>query len=271
MNDDQPSQEAPINAAALTAHLRTRVLGRTLRWLPEVDSTNRLLAEEGGEAAEGLVVLADRQTAGRGRMGRTWFSPAGVNVYLSVLLQPRVSVAWLPTLPLMVGCAVARAVAALAPAVPVRLKWPNDLLVHGRKLGGVLCEVLTTAEHESRVIVGVGCNINLVPAMVPTELAAIVTSLARETGQRFDRSVVVAEWLNQLETAYAVWCEQGLAPFLPEWAALDALHGRWVRVEQLGQPPAEGVAEGVDSDGLLRLRQPDGSRRLVCSGDAHLV
>ncbi len=271
MRAEQSSQTSPITAAAVTACLRTRILGRTLRCLPAVDSTNRLLAEEGGAAAEGVVVLADHQTAGRGRMGRSWFSPAGVNLYLSVLLQPRVHVARLPTLPLVVGCAVARTVAVLAPAVPVRLKWPNDLHVQGRKLGGVLCETIAVSEHAAQVIVGVGCNINLSAAMVPAELATVATSLAIETGQWFDRAAVTAEFLYQLELAYGVWCEQGFSPFLPEWTARDALQGRRVRVEQVGQPLLEGLAEGVDDDGLLQVRQADGTLRAVCSGDAHLV
>jgi BirA family biotin operon repressor/biotin-[acetyl-CoA-carboxylase] ligase len=239
--------------------------------LAEVDSTNRVLVEEGVAGVEGAVVLADRQSAGRGRMGRAWFSPPGVNLYLSVRLQPRVAPALMPTLSLVVGCAVARTVAVVAPDVPVGLKWPNDLLVQGRKLGGILCELVTPPAGEPRVVVGVGCNVNLTPVMVPMELAGVATSLAIETGRHFDRALVAAELLWQLEQAYELWCAAGLAPFLPEWQACDPLQGRRIRVEQAGQPPLEGAAAGVDEDGLLRIRMEDGGVRTICAGDVHLA
>jgi BirA family biotin operon repressor/biotin-[acetyl-CoA-carboxylase] ligase len=262
---DVPTEEA------VSAQLRTQTLGRPLLFFREVDSTNRQLAMRAPDTAEGMTLVADHQTAGRGRMGRAWFSPAGANVYLSVLLRPQVNLAQIATLPLVVGCVVARAVAKLAAEVPAKIKWPNDLHVNGRKLGGILCEMAAETDGVQHVVVGIGLNVNLRRSRLPTAIARSATSLAIETAHKFSRAEVVAEILNQLEPAYADWCVEGLEPFLPEIAALDLLKGRFTRVEQTGKQTVEGIADGINVDGTLRLRQPDGSHLAVCSGDAHVV
>jgi len=121
------------------------------------------------------------------------------------------------------------------------------------------------------VVVGIGLNVNLRRSRLPAAIARSATSLAIETRHTFSRAEVVAEILNQLEPAYAVWCAEGLESFLPEIAALDLLKGRFTRVEQTGKQAVEGIADGINVDGTLRLRQPDGSHISVCSGDAHIV
>ena len=262
---DLPSEEA------VGTQLQTRVLGRPLLFFREVDSTNRQLVARATDAAEGLALVADHQTAGRGRMGRAWFSPAGANVYLSILLRPQVSMAQIATLPLIVGCVVARTVEKFAPGIPVKLKWPNDLHVNGRKLGGILCELAAETDHVQHVVVGIGLNVNLRRRQLPTAIARSATSLAIETRRSFARAEVVAELLNQLEPAYNVWCAEGLEPFLPQIAGLDLLKGRTIRVEQTGRRQLEGVAEGIGVDGTLGLRQADGTHIALCSGDAHIV
>ena len=262
---DLPTEEA------VGAQLRTKHMGRPLLFFREVDSTNRQLAKRAADAAEGLALVADLQIAGRGRMGRKWFSPAGANVYLSVLLRPQVRAEQIASLPLVVGCVVARTVAKLAAGVPVRIKWPNDLHVNDRKLGGILCEMAAEADGVQHVVVGIGLNVNLRRSRLPAAIARSATSLAIETRHTFSRAEVVAELLNQFEPAYQVWCAKGLEPFLPEIAALDLLKGRFTRVEQAGKRVVEGIADGVGKDGTLRLRQPDGTRLKIYSGDAHVV
>ncbi len=261
---DMPTEDA------VAALLKTKVLGRPLLFFREVDSTNRQLAARTAEAAEGLSLVADHQTAGRGRMGRAWFSPAGVNVYISVLLRPQVSLAQIATLPLVVGCVVARTVSKLAAETPVKLKWPNDLHVNGRKLGGILCEMTAEADRVHHVIVGIGLNVNLRRSRMPVAITRTATSLAIEAQHTFSRAEVVAELLNQFEPAYNIWCAEGLEPFLPEIAELDQLKGNQVHVEQAGRD-LEGLAEGIGVDGTLQLRQPDGTHLSVCSGDAHII
>ena len=262
---DMPTEEA------VGAQLRTKALGRPLLFFREVDSTNHQLAIRATDAAEGMALVADHQTAGRGRMGRTWFSPAGANVYLSVLLRPQVNLAQISTLPLIAGCAVARTISKLAPEVPVKIKWPNDLHVNGRKIGGILCEMVAEMDRVQHVIVGIGLNTNLRRSHLPAAIARSATSLTIESHRTFSRAEVVAELLNQLEPIYQLWCTEGLEPFLPEIASLDLLKGNPTRVEQAGKRVVEGIAAGVGLDGALLLRQPDGSHLSVCSGDAHVL
>lgn len=262
---DMPTEEA------VSALLQTKTLGRPVIFFREVDSTNRQLSTRANEAADGTALVADHQTAGRGRMGRAWFSPAGANVYLSILLRPQVSLAQISTLPLVAGCAVARTVNKLAADVPVKLKWPNDLHVNGKKLGGILCEMAAETDNVQHVVVGIGLNVNLRRSHLPAAIARTATSLAIETRKTYARAEVVAELLNQFEAAYNVWAVEGLEPFLPEIAAIDSLKGRFIRVEQTGRRVVEGMAEGVAVDGTLSLRQADGTHIAVCSGDAHIV
>lgn len=263
---DMPTEEA------VGTLLHTQTLGRPLLFFREVDSTNRQLAMRATDAAEGLTLAADHQTAGRGRMGRAWFSPAGANVYLSVLLRPSVSLAQIATLPLVVGCVVARTIGNVAPKVPVRIKWPNDLYVNGRKLAGILCELTAETDGVQHVVVGIGLNVNLSRRRMPHDIQQTATSLRIETHCSVSRAEVVAGLLNQLEPAYHLWCAEGLEPFLPQLAASDFLKGRTTRVEQTGRRAAvEGIAEGIGVDGTLQLRQPDGTHISVCSGDAHVV
>ncbi|MEO5367072.1 MAG: biotin--[acetyl-CoA-carboxylase] ligase [Magnetococcus sp. WYHC-3] len=263
---DLPTEEA------IASMLHTQALGRPLLFFREVDSTNRQLAKFAVEAAEGLTLVADHQTAGRGRMGRAWFSPSGVNVHLSVLLRPSVSLSQVPSLPLVVGCVVARAMEKFVAQAPIKLKWPNDLLINGRKISGILCEMTAETDGVQYVIVGIGLNVNLTSHRMPQDMQQTATSIRIESGRHVSRADVVAEILNQLEPAYRLWCAEGLAPFLPQIAALDLLKGNVTRVEQAGrQAVVEGIADGVGADGTLLLRQPDGSHLSVCSGDAHIV
>ncbi|MEI6211397.1 MAG: biotin--[acetyl-CoA-carboxylase] ligase [bacterium] len=262
---DMPTEEAVV------AQLQTRALGRPLLFFREVDSTNRQLAKRATDSAEGLTLVADHQTAGRGRMGRAWFSPAGANVYLSVLLRPAVSLAQIPTLPLVVGCVVASTLENMAPRLPVKLKWPNDLHIHGKKLSGILCELTAETDGVQQVIVGIGLNVNLNRGQLPRAIHQSATSLRIETRRAYSRAEVVAEILNQLEPAYHRWCAEGLKPFLPQLATLDLLKGRATRVEQTGRQAVEGIADGIGEDGTLQLRQPDGSHLFICSGDAHVI
>lgn len=262
---DLPTEEA------VSPRLRTQLVGRPLLFYREVDSTNHQLGLRVPTGIpEGTTLVADHQTAGRGRMGRAWFSPTGVNLHVSILLRPQLGLAQVSTLSLVAGCVLARTVARVAPEVPVRIKWPNDLHVRGRKLGGILCEMSAENDTVWHVVVGIGINVNLRRRQLPRPLAGVATSLAIETGRTCARAELLAELLNQFEPAYTTWCAQGLAPFLPELAACDALRGQTVRIEQANRV-FEGVAGGVQADGTLLLRLPDGSHVSVHSGDAHIL
>ena len=259
-----PSEVAP--------RLQTRILGRTYHYLGRTDSTNTVLAKLAARGAPGgTVVVAEQQGAGRGRMKRGWHSPPGVGLYCSILLRPRIGAARVTSLPLVAGLAVADAVAPHLPAAsPPAVKWPNDILVGGKKLCGILCELQTGTGGAYHVIVGIGLNVNFTARDFPPELQQTATSIRLAGGDVVSRPALLAELLLRLETDVDQWRREGLAPFLPRLRACDALAGRTVTIDRVSGEPLTGVADGVYADGALRLRLPDGREEAVYSGDAHI-
>lgn len=256
---------APPDSQALTpetirAVLHTKTFGRTLHVLQEAPSTNTAalaLAQKGAE--DGTVVVAERQTAGRGRLGRRWFSPPGENLYCSVILRPTPApdriVEWLSWTPLLSAVAAARAVQTVSGLYPW-LKWPNDILVGHRKLGGILCESNGSHAHGTFVVVGIGLNVNTEREDFPDELREIATSLAAETGHSLDRAVVLAALLVELEATADSLLMGNPTTFVHVYTALCSTLGRWVRVNLAGGESVEGWADSIGMDGSLRIKQP---------------
>jgi BirA family transcriptional regulator, biotin operon repressor / biotin---[acetyl-CoA-carboxylase] ligase len=243
------------------------VLGRPLVWLGEVRSTNdvaRLIAAAGGP--EGAVVVADRQTHGRGRLGRAWSSPPG-GLWCSILLRPTGTSAGAPTgastwgrISLTIAVAVAEAVEAEL-GLRVGIRWPNDLLVGDRKVCGILIE----ATSSGALIVGIGLNVHVDIQHLPAPVAARATSLHLATGRSHDRRLLLAAMLARLAHWYEEWRSGSLA-VLDAWAARDVMQGTRVSVGA-GGPNIEGVAAGVDDDGALLVVRSDGSVARVVAGD----
>ncbi|MBB3170169.1 bifunctional biotin--[acetyl-CoA-carboxylase] ligase/biotin operon repressor BirA [Simiduia aestuariiviva] len=226
-----------------------------LRLLLQTDSTNvqAMQVAEGG-AAHGLVVLAEQQVAGRGRRGRQWVSPFGANIYLSLVWRFAGGAAALSGLSLAVGVACARALRS-AGLVAVGLKWPNDLLVDGRKLGGILLEMTGDPAGECQVVIGIGLNVQMGDA----EAEAIEqpwTSLRRE-GLSVSRSTVVGLLLEQLVAVLTQFGREGFTSLRQEWSALDIYRDAPVTLLSVSQSVA-GVARGVDDGGALLLETDDG-------------
>jgi BirA family transcriptional regulator, biotin operon repressor / biotin---[acetyl-CoA-carboxylase] ligase len=238
---------------------RLRQIGHEVRWFPEVTSTNdvaALLADQG--APEGCVVVADAQTSGRGRAGRTWWSPPGAGLYVSLVLRPRRDV--IPLLTLAAGIAAAEGIEA-ATALDVQLKWPNDLQIGDRKLGGILAESRDGLRH---VIVGVGINVR--QASYPPELSARATSIESELGRPADRGLVLGECLAALASRYQALCHGGASEVVAAWRVRAARSlDRAVEWDEDGTRRA-GRAEGVADDGALLIRTPEGLVR-VTSGE----
>lgn len=257
------------HAAEVLPLLRTARLGRDCQYVEETGSTNRdAAARAEAGAAEGLVVAAGAQRAGRGRQARVWHSPPGANLYFSLVLRPEVELARAASLPLVVGLAVAEALEGLAPEARPLVKWPNDILARGRKLCGILCELQAETDRVRHIIAGVGVNVNLEPESLPAELRGRATSLKAEAGRAFSRAAVLAAVLNRLEPLYDRWRAEGLAPLAGALAARDALRGREIALEQGGRRVA-GVADGIQADGALRLLTAEGLVAIY-SGEAHL-
>ncbi|MGH7208018.1 MAG: biotin--[acetyl-CoA-carboxylase] ligase [Nitrospiraceae bacterium] len=246
-----------LTARSVQQALSTKAFGRTLRLLEESSSTNTVamgLGQEG--AAQGMVVVAETQTAGRGRSGRPWYSPPGKNLYCSVILRtmpsPDQLTLWLGWIPLIAGLATASAVhttAALQPSV----KWPNDILVGTRKLGGILCESAGLGSAHACVVVGIGLNVNLLRHEFPDDLRELATSMAMEADRPFDRAAVLAALLLELETRCDAFLAGRHRDLLNEYVLRCSTVGRQVCIDLAHGERVEGYADSILPDGSLRV------------------
>ena len=253
-----------LGPAELAPHLAGR--WRDIRWLAETDSTQRVARELGRAGApEGTVVIAEAQTAGRGRLGRTWHSPRGVNLYCSIVLRPPLSPAAVPQVALVAGVAAAAALAE-TPGLAPRLKWPNDVLIEGRKVAGILTEMEAEVERVHHVILGIGVNLNAPRAAFPPELRERATSLFLATGRRVDRAAVTGRLLAALEARYGRFLEGGFEAVRAEWESYSCLTGTDVRVAS-AEGEMAGRVLGLDTDGALMLARPDGTSTRIVAGE----
>jgi len=241
-------------------------IGCDIRYFEEVDSTQRIAAELASRGAgQGTVVIAERQMAGRGRLGRSWHSPAGVNLYMTMILRPQIPSAEVPQLSLVVGIAVAEALETVAGGL-VALKWPNDIWLRGRKAGGILAEAVTDASRGVlSVLLGIGLNLNLAATDVPTDLRDKATSVLIATGRKVDRVRFAAHLFDTLELRCRAAEAGGFALLRPLYERYLALKGRQVNVVD-GNVTTSGLVRGIDSDGALILETGGGSTRIL-SGD----
>jgi BirA family biotin operon repressor/biotin-[acetyl-CoA-carboxylase] ligase len=240
--------------------VRTRL--RKLEVVAIADSTNLRLLETDG-SADPRALLAEHQSAGRGRRGREWISPFGANLYLSLAWSFPHWPPQLTALPLAVGVACARALALGG----LGLKWPNDLSVNGRKLGGILIEQRGEAGGACRTVVGVGLNVTM-QGQQGAQIAQPWISLAEATSGSPSRNALAAQLITQLVLALEQFSTSGFAGFRSEWSRLDLTRDRQVRVEQ-GHDSFEGTARGVDESGALLVETASGLQR-VLAGDVSL-
>lgn len=242
----------PLTPARVEPLLRGR-LGRPYLWSEASPSTQDVLRE--AALPEGAVAVTEHQTAGRGRVGRRWEDAAGEALLLSVLLRPPDTGA-APQLSLVCALAVAEAIES-ATGLAAGVKWPNDVLVDGGKVAGILLE-----GHEGAVVCGIGLNVSQTVATLPRDARTPAASLRTLTGRAHDRAAVLVLLLERLESRYDTWREGGLAALLPELQRRNVLCGREVTVGD-----EHGAAGTVTQDGRLTLTRPDGTTVLVASGE----
>jgi BirA family biotin operon repressor/biotin-[acetyl-CoA-carboxylase] ligase len=237
--------------------LQTRCFGQRVFSFAELGSTNdelRRLAREG--AAEGTLVIAECQSAGRGRRGRAWHSPPGTGLWCSLLVRPPAALT--PSLvPLLLGAAIAKGIRACC-GVPALLKWPNDVLIRGKKVAGILCEA-----GPAGLVAGFGVNVN--QEAFPPELPA-ATSILLQRGQPTERALLLRSVLEEAESLYLQACSQGPAPLLGAATPLLSTLGRQVAV-QLEDRTLRGLACGLEPDGALQLRETSGFLHTIRAGD----
>lgn len=248
----------------------TRV-GRRLEFIKTTASTNAdafRLAEEG--AIEGTVILADAQSGGKGRRGRAWASPAGVNLYCSVVLRPDIMPHEAPQLTFLSAVAAARAIELTTGLVP-EIKWPNDLLVSGKKVAGLLNEMSAETDGINFVVLGIGVNLNMTAAQFPVDLRHPATSLFLEAGIRVDRSRFTGTMLNELDQLYEGFLAHGFGPVREEWQRRCNASGRQVLVSDSGTECTGGRFVGIDSDGAMLLRSDDDILHRITCGDVRVI
>jgi BirA family biotin operon repressor/biotin-[acetyl-CoA-carboxylase] ligase len=256
------------DAAEVMPFLKTKVIGRVLHYSDVTESTNRDAAVAARAGCEdGTVFCAGEQRIGRGRMTREWFSPPGVNLYFSMVLRPSIATSLAGSLPLVFGIAVASAVKKIAPELNPRVKWPNDILLDGKKVCGILCEMQAEMDcGVNYIVAGAGINVNLDQQALPRALQSIATSFKAETGNEFSRAEMLACVLNEFEYYYELWLQKGFEPLVAVMDEVDALKGSVISVEQGGRV-ITGEADGVQADGALKVKTDQGLVS-VYSGEA---
>jgi BirA family biotin operon repressor/biotin-[acetyl-CoA-carboxylase] ligase len=245
-------------------------IGREIFFYETVGSTNTVASDLAEKTIEGAVVIADSQQKGRGRLGRKWESPPGVNIYMSIILRPKIESkeeATLITIMAAVACATAlRRVTGLH----VTIKWPNDLMVSDKKIGGILSELKTDHGRIIYAVVGIGINVNVDIDTYPADVQEVATSVRNETGMSYSREVVISKILNEIDYWYKILNGMGKGILLLEWQKLTSTLGREVKVT-VGKETFAGLAESIDSEGMLILRLPSGMLKKINSGDLTIL
>lgn len=259
-----------LHADDLLARLgKTTIIGRDIRVFEETTSTNDVvekLARDG--VKEGVVVFAESQTKGRGRLGRKWMSPPRKGLWFSILLRPELRPQETTQLTVAAATALRRAIISRTGLQP-EIKWPNDILISGKKVAGILTELNAELDRVKHVILGVGVDVNLSAAELPAELRKIATSLRIESGETVSRPELAADILRELDCDYARICSGQFAALADEWEKNCATIGRGVVVHTGGRQ-MRGRAESLDDDGALLLRTEHGHLERIIGGDVSL-
>lgn len=263
--------ENPYGKLAVQSGIKGSVLGQKLKFYQEIDSTNTVLKKIATDnAPEGTVVLADVQSAGRGRRGRTWMSAPNKGIWMSVLLRPNLHPSQVQTLTLMASVAVVRALESFD-VKGLGIKWPNDILIDGKKVCGILTELSAEAERVEWVVLGIGLNVNHLESDFPSELKSIATSLrlSYKRPNELNRSEIAAGIINELEEVYNSFIEMGSSWVVQEWKKWNITLGK--RVSLISQTNSFLVdVTDITSDGKLIVRYDDGTIGEVISGEISL-
>ena len=254
-----------LTGEELKSLMQTQWAGRNIVYYPETDSTNLRIRELGDAGApHGTLAVADMQTAGRGRRGRTWESPPGSSIYMSILLRPDIIPGAAPMLTLVMACSVAEGISDCE-NVDVRIKWPNDVIAGGKKLVGILTEMSTQIDYINHVTIGVGINVNMTE--FPENIRDTSTSLRLETGHKVRRAPLIAAIMKRFEENYAVFLKtQDMSGLMEKYSGMLINLDRDVLV--LGAEDSyKAHALGIDRQGELIVRREDGTEEKIYAGE----
>jgi BirA family biotin operon repressor/biotin-[acetyl-CoA-carboxylase] ligase len=246
----------------VSSGLNTQFIGKKIFYFDSLNSTMNVAMQLGmGGVAEGSVVLAESQTKGRGRLGRIWFSPKYKGIYLSLILRPKLSPAQAPVLTLLAAVSISEAIKELT-GVQTQIKWPNDILVQHKKLGGILTELSAEMDEINFVVIGIGLNVN----NDKKALLGGATSLKSEKKENINRISLLQEILRKIETNYLILEKKGAKPIIEKWREHNITLGRRVRIYS-HKEHIEGEALDIDVDGGLLIREDSGIVQKVMAGD----
>lgn len=258
-----------ITADEIRLGLVTKSFGKNIHYEESVDSTQKIahrLANE--DAPEGTVIIAEEQVLGRGRMDRKWHSPKYTGVWMSVILRPNIPPQKAPQLTLIAAVAVVQAIEEFTNLTP-QIKWPNDILINGKKVTGILTELQADADRITSIIIGIGINVNQQKEDYPEELHNIATSLAIESGKKLQRAELVKILLSKLENLYALYLEKGFYPIKLLWESYAISIGKIITARTI-TGSIHGKAMGITEDGVLMIEDEKGKVHHVYSADIEL-
>jgi len=236
-----------------------------------VSSTNELAMSMATreDLRANTVVIADSQKKGKGRLGRTWISPPGRNIYMSIAFKPKLDTREATMLTLLTAVACAHAIRKIS-GLQVSIKWPNDLILSGKKIGGILTEIRADIDKVNLAVIGIGINVNMGREDFTDEIRSLATSVKEESGNYCSRNELVIEVLRQMEHFYSMLMNMGKYPLLNEWKILSSTLGKSVKVV-IGDETLIGLAEDIDDNGMLILKLDSGLRRQISAGDITLL
>ncbi|SDM44921.1 BirA family transcriptional regulator, biotin operon repressor / biotin-[acetyl-CoA-carboxylase] ligase [Bacillus sp. OK048] len=258
-----------ITADELRLGLTTKFIGKNLHYEETVESTQKIahrLAYE--QAPEGTVIIAEEQLSGRGRMDRRWHSPKYTGIWMSIILRPSIPLPKAPQLTLLTAVAIVRAIEELTGLMP-EIKWPNDILLNGKKVTGILTELEAEADRINSIIIGIGINVNQTKTDFPSELEQIATSLLLEKGEKVSRADLIKGIFTNLEKLYLLYLDEGFHPIKLLWESYAISIGRMITARTLSNSII-GKAQGITDDGVLMIEDELGKIHHVYSADIEI-
>ncbi|MCM3236796.1 biotin--[acetyl-CoA-carboxylase] ligase [Heyndrickxia oleronia] len=246
--------------------LKTSKLGSMIQYLDTIDSTQKVahqLAQEG--CPEGTIVVAEEQTNGRGRLTRQWHSPKFTGIWMSIVLRPKLPPFKAPQFTLITAVAVVQAIEQLCDLQP-EIKWPNDILIKGKKVTGILTELQADSDKIHSIIIGIGINVNQTREDFPEELHSVATSIAIENGGKLSRSILIQQILANLEKYYQIYLEIGFAPLKLLWESYAISIGKDIIARTVNEVIA-GKAIGISDEGVLKIQDKNGVIHDIYSAD----
>ena len=252
-----------LTPGEIKAGLKTGVIGKNIQYFKETESTNIIAREIANSVEEGTVVIAESQTQGRGRLGRKWLSPEG-GIWLSIILKPRIQPLYASRITLLAGVTVAKTIRSLG--LPAKIKWPNDVLINGKKVCGILTEIEAEIDIIDYCVVGIGIDANVDTESFPEDFRESSTSLKKELGNSINRIEFVQKLLLEFEALYLKFQHDEFSSILEEWRDMSATIGEWVKITTQTRT-IYGEAIGVDNEGALILETGEGQLEKIVAGN----